>query len=589
MSTHNGIGLSNSNGTVSEYGVNTSQDTHNAIGMTNTDGSVEIYANAASLGKQNSYIIPASESVSITGISGSTETVSLIVIGDGVLSVSSSDSTKATASISNDIVTITGVASGSATITVTMADSDTYEGTTAEIDVTCDTFTITIGNTYSFGGFKWIAAEMIGIDGVVLQSQGMSSGSWPAYKLITDCTGTKNYGSANTAYRANIDGDNIANYDDVISTWYAKYSAVEKTGASYGSGLFLVSKEKCGVTGDSATTGSGVYLDALKIAAPAWLGTYGTESYAWAAVTDGGWVSQGYAQYGDFNIAPAFNLDLTKVKLVGTNHDHIVLLDESMPSLVSWTNGTDEQLKAMEEAYYNGIITLDDVKSVWSVGDARTVSLSAMAATGVGESHRAQNVQWQILGFNHDTLTTPINGKRKTLITFDQKACLMSDGIDDTNGQSNTEGGYMNSIESNDGGWNSSARRLWCNTVYYNAIPSVLKSMIKAVQKANNVGGGTSGAGSETSDFIWLVSEGEITGSAGNANPVEGTQYEFYANATSNRYKSPHYNSSYPSAYWRMRSPSASNGGHFVCIARDGNFYGDRAQKTFAIAPAGCI
>ena len=77
-----------------------------------------------------------------------------------------------------------------------------------------------------------------------MQSQGMTAGTWPAYKLTTDYSGAKSYGSADTAYASNIDGDNIANYDDVTSGWYTKYSSVEKTGQAYGSGLFLVSNAK---------------------------------------------------------------------------------------------------------------------------------------------------------------------------------------------------------------------------------------------------------------------------------------------------------------------------------------------------------
>lgn len=85
-------------------------------------------------GKQQGYIIPASESATVDV--GSTTTVPLTIIGDGAISVTSSDSTKATGSVSNGVLTITGVGGGIATITITMADSATYLGTSATVNVT---------------------------------------------------------------------------------------------------------------------------------------------------------------------------------------------------------------------------------------------------------------------------------------------------------------------------------------------------------------------------------------------------------------------------------------------------------------------
>lgn len=84
--------------------------------------------------KQQGYIIPASESVTVDA--GSTTIVPLTIIGDGAISVTSSDSTKATGSVSNGVLTVTGVGGGIVTITITMADSSTYLGTSATVSVT---------------------------------------------------------------------------------------------------------------------------------------------------------------------------------------------------------------------------------------------------------------------------------------------------------------------------------------------------------------------------------------------------------------------------------------------------------------------
>lgn len=68
----------------------------------------------------------------------------------------------------------------------------------------------------------------------------------------------------------------------------------------------------------------------------------------------------------------------------------------------------------------------------------------------------------------------------------------------------NGEYGYMNSSNTNAGGWDGCARRTWCNSVYYNAIPSTLRGIFK---KFKNV---TASAGNvattkESEDYFALL------------------------------------------------------------------------------------
>ena len=181
--------------------------------------------------------------------------------------------------------------------------------------------------------------------------------------------------------------------------------------------------------------------------------------------------------------------------------------------LVAWSSGTDEQIAAMVQGYYDGAVTLDQIQSVWKVGDVRNVSLSAMAATGVGESHRAQTVQLAIADFNHDDLTTAIGDKTKALITWTQKNCLRDANVSDTSGSDNSENGYMNSSNTNINGWRGCTRRTWCNNVYLKALPANLQALIKPVNKKSGTGGGSSSGTETTSDSIFLGSEIEIFGS----------------------------------------------------------------------------
>ena len=255
--------------------------------------------------------------------------------------------------------------------------------------------------------------------------------------------------------------------------------------------------------------------------------------------------------------------------------------------LVSWSSGTDDQIGAMIDAYYAGTATLAQIKSVWSVGDVRTVTLSAMSATGVGESHRSQSVEMQIIDFDHDTLTTSQGGKTKALITIDLKNCLRDASVSDTGGSGNTEHGYMNSSNTNAGGWTSCARRTWCNNVYYNALPTYLKNRVKPVNKLTSAGNQSATINTD-SDKCFLLSEIEIFGSVTYSKAGEGSQYAHYATG-SNRYKLPKWISSYVSDLWWERSPSGSNAAGFCRVYYNGNANYVSASNALGLSPACCL
>ena len=256
--------------------------------------------------------------------------------------------------------------------------------------------------------------------------------------------------------------------------------------------------------------------------------------------------------------------------------------------IVTFANGTDEEIAKMIQAHYNDKINIADY---WAVGDTRSVSLSAMTATGVGESHRAQTVQFVIGDFNHDDLTTPINGHTKAAVTLLQKDCLMdaSNASNPVNGSGNTENGYMNSTNTNAGGWKNCARRTWCNNVFFAALPSTWQSMVKIVNKKSGTGGGSSSGTEITADKIFLAAEIEIFGSRSFSVDGEGTQYQYYKNATANRYKMPKLNSSSASNIYWERSPYSGSAYFFCTVYNNGNAYSNNANDTYGVAPCLCI
>ena len=256
--------------------------------------------------------------------------------------------------------------------------------------------------------------------------------------------------------------------------------------------------------------------------------------------------------------------------------------------IVAFADGTDEEIAAMVNAHYNDKINLSDY---WAVGDTRSVSLSAMSSDYVRESHRAQTVQFVIGDFEHDDLVASINGHTKAAITLLQKNCLMdaTSSSNSNNGSNDTETGQMNSSDTNSGGWKNCNRRTWCNNVYYNALPSAWKSMVKTVNKKSGTGSGSSSGTETTQDKIFLAAEIEIFGSTTYSVSGEGAQYQYYKNATANRYKMPKWDSSYVSQWYWERSPRSGNSAHFCYVSYNGSASSYIAFGAYGVAPCLCI
>ena len=269
--------------------------------------------------------------------------------------------------------------------------------------------------------------------------------------------------------------------------------------------------------------------------------------------------------------------------------------------LVTWADGTDEQISAMIDAYYSGDLTLEQIKEVWFEGDVRNIQLGdpnesvAIATFGtyndntwsVGESHRPQTIQVQILGFNHDTLSTASGSITKALMTVDLKNCLRDANVIDTDGTNNTEHGYMNSYNTNIDGWTSCARRKWCNGGFYKALPEYIRSRVKPVDKQTSAGNKSSNI-TTTSDYCFLLSEKEIFGTT-TYSYAEGTQYSLYSKALTNRYKMPRWDSSNVSDRWWERSPFGSNSRNFCIVDSNGSANFNNASSAVGLAPAFCL
>ena len=239
--------------------------------------------------------------------------------------------------------------------------------------------------------------------------------------------------------------------------------------------------------------------------------------------------------------------------------------------LVTWAGGTDAQIAAMVAAADAGWLDLVE-ESGWAVGDVRSVQLSAMSNTGVGESQPAQTVQ---LVLSHKGATAGLSRVDGGEIHFQ---------VDQVHGLQNK--GYMNSSNTNAGSWDGSKRRTWCNEIYYNAFPEDLKPIFKQmnVTTIETYNGSTLKV---SQDWFALRAEKEIFGSRSYSNTTEAnalSQVDYYKTAA-HRIKAAGGSAS----YWWERSPFSSNSTSFCFVHSSGGANTSAASIAYGLAPFGCI
>lgn len=301
---------------------------------------------------------------------------------------------------------------------------------------------------------------------------------------------------------------------------------------------------------------------------------YKTTGYTVTGLTSG---KQYYFVLFPYNTDGVYNYD-TGNRLLG---------EPGELKIVTFADGTDAEIARMIKAHYAGKINIGEY---WAVGDKRTIHHNAMDATGVSESHKANDYAYVIIGIEHDDLVTAINGKAKAAITIQTERLLYLDTTTKYNNSldASHECGYMNSSDMNSGGWEGCERRTWCNNVYKKCLPAYVQSMMKQVKKLTSVGG--QGSTIKTSnDYAFLLSEIEIFGNIPYSFGGEGTQYQYFKNATANRYKSPRTSNSYASGIWWERSPCRSANESFCVVNAAGDTNIADASQERSLAPCLCF
>ena len=243
--------------------------------------------------------------------------------------------------------------------------------------------------------------------------------------------------------------------------------------------------------------------------------------------------------------------------------------------LLPFSTCTDEQLARMVELFYEDVFTLDDIKSVWSVGDRRTVHLSDMPAESGCAAHSAQDIEIQILDFEYHELVSPINGHTKALLTCDQVDALKDADYQETSTFNNWPTG-------------ATARQQWLDKSYYTAFPDGIRALIKrANRKVNHLNSSFFAANPPFTGYAFLLSLNEATGASGWGT-VPGLKYY---EATAHRLKGAGYkrtaHTSYP--WWLVNRQMDSGNIYAYRIETDGSYARPRWNDTLGLAPAICM
>lgn len=238
--------------------------------------------------------------------------------------------------------------------------------------------------------------------------------------------------------------------------------------------------------------------------------------------------------------------------------------------IVTWANGTPAQLAAMLDAHYAGEI---DIHDYWSVGDTRTIHLSAMEA-GDLEAHVEQDVQYVLADVGGKTLTTSVGDITECAFAVVQKDALM-DGTSD-------EKGKLNLTSGNAGGWEACARRTWCNTTYRNAFPADIKPLFRQFKNITSAGSTNPSTAVTSDDYFALLSEMEFFGRVSYGNEtVEANNHRFSLFS-----QSAYQHKLNGDTFW-TRTPRSTDV-TWVFSMWNGSM-NDGADYATGIAPFGCI
>lgn len=309
-------------------------------------------------------------------------------------------------------------------------------------------------------------------------------------------------------------------------------------------------------------------------------------------IVNGQWMVTGLAEYGEYNVIAQGSTPYSDAVDITVCQRYFIPV--AKPVL---NNNTWEEIS---------LIAQDGLgSSFWAVGDTKQITINATIGT---KSYSNYQPWVYILGFNHNASREGNN--RIHFGCFQSAQSYSATGsiaLDDSSYDSSTSTNlafHMNTTNTNSGGWQSSVMRTrvldsdatsatsGSSNSFLAALPSDLQAVLKQCTKYTNNTGQTSSQSAVTStqDWVFLLSEYEVQGAITYSNSYEQNyqqQYQYYANGNS-KIK---YRQSSPSrtAWWWLRSPTASSSGYFCGVSTDGSAYYNLASYSRGLAPGFCV
>lgn len=267
-----------------------------------------------------------------------------------------------------------------------------------------------------------------------------------------------------------------------------------------------------------------------------------------------------------------FNLSMPVLKAKGPTAS---LTAQSGVSYTNGLNGLEADVISLFSAAISNnsditnetsVVYLDngDIHRKVSVGDQVTLSLNGT------------NYAFDVIGFNHDTLTDSMAYGEETATGKAGITFQMHDLFATTYKMQNTN--------INRGGWNGSAMRTSTMATMKGYLPDDWEAIIKPVNKVSGTGGGSSSGTETVSDSCFLLAEIEIFGSTTYSVSGEGTQYAYYKAGNSKvKKKGGSANT------WWERSPRSGDKSSFCCVRFNGNTAMDVANNSSGVAFGFCV
>lgn len=198
------------------------------------------------------------------------------------------------------------------------------------------------------------------------------------------------------------------------------------------------------------------------------------------------------------------------------------------------------------------------VPDTWGVGDNKYMDIG-------GTAYRVD-----IIGKNHDDYADDTGKAPLTFMLHDLYATMFE----------------MNSSNTNKGGWASCAMRMTHLPSIMALMPQNVRNGIREVRKLTSVGNNSSNI-TTTADKLFLISEIEATGGAGNYSPSgEGNQYTYYT-TKENRKKKRQVDQT--NNLWWLRSPTLGTDWRFCSIDTYANAWPEDAGSARGVCFAFCF